>query len=382
MINVIGYISGGLGLGTAARATIRSLVDAGIPVATVDIELADKRSYTDSRWSHLNVQPAELSYPINLWHMNPLDARAIRERFPEMEQGRFNAIVPFWELSRPPLDWLAAFASYEMVLAPSRFIEGVISSDTSTNVRYYPIGMEPVQSSIQGDTRVRFGIPGDVFCFYTAFDLNSSIHRKNPMGAVRAFSLAFGTRKDVALVIKINGALADPRARDLRELLARTKNAVVIETYLSYDDNIAVIAACDAYVSLHRAEGFGYGPFEAMTLGKPVVATGWSGNMDYMDETNSLPVQYVLTPVSTLLRDYAQTRFDHTAYWAEPDIHHAATLMIRVVSDATFAANIGQRAQARAAQRNTDFLAGKSIEVLLSAYGANQFARATGTYSG
>ncbi len=382
MINVIGYLSAGLGLGTAARATVRSLIDAGIPVSTVDVELPDNRSYLDMRWSHLNAQPHELQHPINIWHLNPLDARMVRERYPMIEQGRFNATVPFWELSRPPLDWLAALSGYDLMLAPSRFIEGVFSGDTSTSVRYYPLGMEPVAVQESGTIRQRFHIPLETFCFYTAFDLNSSIQRKNPIAAVRAFSLAFGARTDVTLVIKINGSLADPRAHELRTILERVKNVAVIEEYVSYEDTIAIVGACDAFLSLHRAEGFGFGPFEAMTLGKPVVATGWSGNMDYMDETNSLPVQYVLTPVSALIRDYSQLRFDRTAYWAEPDVHHAATLMIRLVSDREYAATIGERARQKAAERNTDFLSGKSIEVLLAAYGARQFARATGAYSG
>ena len=64
------------------------------------------------------------------------------------------------------------------------------------------------------------------------------------------------------------------------------------------------MAACDAYVSLHRSEGTGLTITDAMALGKPVIATSWSGNMDFMDVSNSFPVRYELVELQRTIGPY------------------------------------------------------------------------------
>ena len=87
-------------------------------------------------------------------------------------------------------------------------------------------------------------------------------------------------------------------------------------------------AACDAYVSLHRSEGLGLPLIEAMYLGKPVIATGYGGVTDFLDDETGFVVHHRL---ATLQRSHGP--YPAGAVWAEPDIAHAAALM-RALADA------------------------------------------------
>jgi glycosyltransferase involved in cell wall biosynthesis len=114
---------------------------------------------------------------------------------------------------------------------------------------------------------------------------------------------------------------------------------VWINETLSRQDVYDLYAVCDAFVSLHRSEGWGMGPIEAMFLGKPVVATNWSGNADFMRPDNSLPVNYRLVKIE---RDVGPYRAGHT--WADPEIEHASWLMRRVMDDDELRARISREA--------------------------------------
>src|SRR6185503_6112602 len=110
---------------------------------------------------------------------------------------------------------------------------------------------------------------------------------------------------------------------------------------LSRQDVYELEAACDAFVSLHRSEGFGLGLAESMYLGKPVVGTNWSGNTDFMNHKNSCPVNYDLV---VLDRDHGP--YKKGQFWAEADVDHAAWYMKKLVDDRAFARQIGARAKA------------------------------------
>jgi glycosyltransferase involved in cell wall biosynthesis len=100
-----------------------------------------------------------------------------------------------------------------------------------------------------------------------------------------------------------------------------------------------LFSVCDAYVSLHRSEGFGITAAEAMCMGKPVIATDYAGNTDFMNVSNSYPVAYRLIELEQDHGPYKKGEF-----WADPDLDHAAEQMRRVFTEREQALRKGQRA--------------------------------------
>jgi glycosyltransferase involved in cell wall biosynthesis len=165
--------------------------------------------------------------------------------------------------------------------------------------------------------------------------------RKNPVALIRAFRLAFGDRKDRRLRLLITGAEDYAPARTaILGAVGRARNIAITWRPLTRPELFQWWGTPDAYAQLHRAEGFGLPLAEAMCAGLPVVATGWSGNMDYMAEHSSLPVRYRLIDVADPQRKYAASE----GQWAEPDIEHAAELMQTLAAQPGLAREIGATA--------------------------------------
>ena len=116
---------------------------------------------------------------------------------------------------------------------------------------------------------------------------------------------------------------------------------ILLNETLPRGEVLALFAACDCYVSLHRAEGFGLGMAEAMLLGKPVIATDYSGNRDFTTPETSYLVRCRREVCETATGPYPAG-----AVWADPDLGHAAEQMRRVYdcrADARAVAERGQR---------------------------------------
>jgi glycosyltransferase involved in cell wall biosynthesis len=172
------------------------------------------------------------------------------------------------------------------------------------------------------------------------------------------------------LLVKVNQSAAHPDDyAALCDWLAGVPGVHVTDRVLSRARVNGLIDACDGVISLHHSEGFGLVPAEAMYLGKPVVATGWSGNVDFMDVGNSCLVGYELV---TLARDYGPYRAGQQ--WAEPDIDHAASLLRRLLDDADFRATIGKRARQTIRSRFSPAAAGKRYAARLAAIGISRRA--------
>jgi len=173
--------------------------------------------------------------------------------------------------------------------------------------------------------RARLAVEDGTFVWLFVFDLRSYGARKNPLGLIEAFGRAFGPDEPVRLVIKCVNAGFDAAAFAALQAKARGRRISIVEGYWTAEEMHDLLAACDGYVSLHRSEGLGVPLANAMALGKPVVATGWSGNMDFMDVGNSFPVRHELVRLEESVGPY---RAGST--WAEPSLDHAAALMRRV----------------------------------------------------
>jgi glycosyltransferase involved in cell wall biosynthesis len=175
------------------------------------------------------------------------------------------------------------------------------------------------------------------------YDLNSTQERKNPQAVVRAFRTAFPDSKDVKLVVKIHNADKNPEDfAALQESLRDVPGAILINETLSHGELRALQGACDCFVSLHRSEGFGMGLAECMLLGKPVIATNWSGNLEFMNAENSCLVDYKLVEITQTCGPYKKGQ-----KWAAPDETHAASWMRKIVEDTGLRERISRAAKAR-----------------------------------
>jgi glycosyltransferase involved in cell wall biosynthesis len=308
---------------------------------------------------------------INLFHANPdWMERMLGAGAPDLElRHRLNVCVPFWELPVMPRDWVTLLGSMDVVLAPSTFVrEALADIESQVLVIDHPQAAF-LPPGVVAD-RQRFGIPPDAVAFAMSFAADSSVDRKNPFAAIRAFQRAFPDDEKVCLVVRAHTTLemnAHMMPADLQSFAADAR-IVMVGGELSYRDVLSLYMSCDAYVSLHRSEGLGLGPMEAMTLGKPVIATGWSGNMDFMDSRNSLPVPYRLVDVDVAQGSpYRRERFERPVFWAEPDVERAAEMMRLVRDDEGLRVRIGARATSDMAARREQVMRGGFVDAIEAA---------------
>ncbi len=249
-----------------------------------------------------------------------------------------------WELPVPAREWGVGKNYVNEVWACSAFAAGAFESLLPGRVRVVPYPLALVARPQVAGSRADFGLPEDVTA--VIFSLGSSFTRKNPLAAVAAFGQAFGNRADQVLVVKISGEAAFPaEAAAVRAAASAANNIMVFSGSWAPERIEALLAVTDIVLSLHRSEGFGLVPAQAMLLGIPVVATGWSGNMQFMDEQSAALAGYKLIAMTDPTGVYGNIP---GAVWAEPDIGHAAELLRRLGDDPAWRAELGQRGKAKA----------------------------------
>lgn len=336
-INLAGYIRAELGLGEAARSLAQACFNAQIEVSLVDLGYQTLHPQTDHP---LQRHGLDRYHAIDLHYVNASHAAQTADLLKSDGPGRNRYTIGFWHWEQPelPREALAAFQHLDEVWAPSTFVADAIAAVAPIPVFKVPhaVEFEPTP----GLTRARFGLPTDRVLVLVMYDFLSYQHRKNPEAALAAFRLAARQHPELALVIKtINGHKHPEALLRLKASVADLPNTTFIETFLSRQDTWNLQACCDILLSLHRAEGFGLAPAEIMRLGKAVVATGWSANMDFMTDANSMPVRYQLTALAHDVGAYPAGPL-----WAEADVDHAAWCLCRLVEDPLFKQQIGQQA--------------------------------------
>ena len=322
-LNVAGYFRAELGLGENGRLFVAAAKAAGEKVATISY------GETVNRQDHPFEDEGERGapYDINVICVNGDKVRGFASEIgPSFFQGRYTIGLWAWELEEFPLHMRDGFEFVDEVWAISTFTADAIRAVSPKPVFVLPpaIVKPDVHPSVE---RESFGVPATGFMFLFIFDFHSVMARKNPLGLIRAFQKAFEPGEGPVLVIKtINGHRRPGELEELRSAAARAPNVFLLETYLAASQCSALIAGCHCYVSLHRSEGFGLTMAEAMALGKPVIATGYSGNLQFMSRDNSFLVGHRLVPVPPGCGPYPPG-----ASWAEPDLEEAARLMRAVV---------------------------------------------------
>jgi glycosyltransferase involved in cell wall biosynthesis len=344
---VIGYVSGAFGLGIAATNTVTALIAGGHRVGVVDVDPGGDRFGRDTTYVRLRdtVTDAEA---INLFQMNPFETILFSDQWRRNAHltRSLNAAVPFWELPLLPVEWVEILDAMDVILAPTAFVAEACRAALSRPVVHFPQAVF-LPEGITPD-RHRFGLPASSTIFLVTLDMGSGFERKNPLAAIEAYSRAFGTSTDTVLLVKTNDWAYDEESRrvlaGIKDSLKDRANVRFMEENLSYRDVLSLYASCDVLVSLHRSEGLGLHLMEAMSLGRPVVATGWSGNMDFMTPDNSRLVPFTLVPVHTSHAAYASEMKRPGQRWAEPDLDSAASLMRELNADRALREAIGEQA--------------------------------------
>jgi glycosyltransferase involved in cell wall biosynthesis len=247
-----------------------------------------------------------------------------------------------WELPSPPRQWPDPKGLVSEIWTPSEFAHKSLALRFDVPISVVPHAVLPSHSRRQR-------APEQPFTVLTMADSRSSLQRKNPAGAIRAFARAFGGTAKARLIVKLSGAASSNDI--LPGGVGGDCRVEVIDSYLDDSALAGLYRSADVLLSLHRAEGFGLPMLEAMAMGVPVVATGWSGNLDFMSSQNAMLVPAREVPVED---DAVYFRYGH-AVWAEPDEAAAAAALRRLYEDAGFYSTISEAAYAAAVQFARDW---------------------------
>ncbi len=346
-------MSGNLGLGVLARHVVTVLLARSCPVSLLDIDPGKGRAGHDRRFAEYTVGSVrELPYPLTLLISPPNAIAAFlrdrRNRDLLLRDDGLNAALVNWEQMVVPSEWVRVMAGLDVVVAPSEFTRATFA-EALPSVPVFSTRVPLRMPETVTVDRTRFGLQRDGVWFGSGFEPQSDPSRKNPFAVLDAFEQAFPSRPDVGLVIKVNNATVDGRPHpvmdNLRSRSQMDRRIVLVEDSLPYESVLSLYASLDVYVSLHRSEGIGLGMIEAMSLGKPVIATGWSGNMSYMNRSNSCVVAYNLVPVRAQTYEYSQELLGPRAVWADPDVTNAAEWMRVLVEHPEVRAAIGLSAR-------------------------------------
>ena len=329
-VNFFGDLTGNGSLSELARTTLLTLQRRGLPVTYTELLYPAGLYHTEPMPDPLLANlPIGSHYPVNVvcYNLHMFETLS-PERLRELMQGKYTITNWVWEMPEVPTAWFPLFERVHEIWSPSTFVQRIFAAVTDRPVLAVPHPIEvPLTPNI---TRRDFGIPENRMIFLCIFSAASGDGRKNPWGVIEAFKRAFGSTQaqDAPLLI-----FKTQHSRDYPELMAALQAKVaevggllIPNTYNRQQMN-NLMSVIDCFVSLHRSEGFGLGLAEAMCVGKPVIATAYSGNVDFMDTENGYLVPYKLRNVLPEDHRYRPELLDYYTVemtWAEPDIEAAA----------------------------------------------------------
>lgn len=337
-VNVVGYFGAAAGLGERVRELAACLEAADVPVTRWDVTAG--------------AMPRGRLRRVTIAVVTAVQLESVRHRVPEVFErptiGYF-----FWELETVPDEQQWGIGLVDEIWAPTEFVRSAYSAATTRPVRLVPL---PIADPGPVERRRT----ADAFTFLVSFDHRSVMERKNPIGAVQAFRRAFPDGR-ARLVVKTMNAVEQPAAAaQLRAAIGADERITIVDDCLSRDEHVGLLASVDALVSLHRSEGLGLHLAEAMWLGVPVIATGYSGNLDFMDESCAVLVDHSLVPV-----EFGGGAYDGEAVWAEPDVDQAAEAMRVLLANPERCCDLAAAGRRRMERQPDRATAGRAMAALL-----------------
>jgi glycosyltransferase involved in cell wall biosynthesis len=338
-VNLLGHFYYPSGLQQALFCVRDALLECGVRVQCRNIPTSPHPTPLPEPIPTLDTELSDVSILVAGAHTFP--GRAYRKARLWMRPGVYRIAMWYWELESVPSEFAVNAVGLNEVWAPTRFVAEAMAKALSVPVVPMLPGLRvPEVPDEQVTPRSYFGLDESAFVFLFCFDLSSTSARKNPLGLMEAYYRAFGRDPRVQLVLKISRGEQQPKERETILRLAELTGVRVIDRVYPRSLTLDLIRRCDCYVSLHRSEGLGLTMAEAMLLGKPTIATAYSGNLDFMDDSNSLLVRYEYDEVPPNTPHYPAG-----CRWAEPDVDHAAELMRWVYEHPDQAAQLGRTAQ-------------------------------------
>lgn len=321
-VNLVGYLGAELGLGVAARRIRSALKAAGVPTAEVSYDRTSSRQREQSQGT------VATPYEFNLLLITPDQLPLfVRDVGAEFLVGHHNIGLWYWETDVVAPSQAEAFDLVDEIWVATEYLTRAFEGHGKP-VTVVPSPLVFDAPPAQTCRREHHGLD-DRFTFLFSFDFLSVSERKNPLGLIEAYTRAFPDRDGgTRLLLKsINGQLFPEELAHLRWVAASRPDITVRDAMLDPTDRLGLVAAADCYISLHRSEGLGLTMAEAMSLGTPVIATGYSGNMDFMPEGSVL-----LVPAREVTVGPGRYYPPH-GHWASPDLDVAAAHMRRVRGD-------------------------------------------------
>lgn len=363
-VNLIGYTRAEMGIGEGARSDAKALDAANEAFGIICFQSGNPSRMTDLSWQHKEIESAP--YDVTLLHINPDHAfQAITELPSEYFNGHYRIGYWAWELPEIPEAWAETFVHFDEIWVPSNFVQDAVAMRSPIPVIRIPHAVEvKVDTSLK---RADFQLPEEPFLFLAMFDTYSMPARKNPFGAIDAFRRAFAADDlNTRLVLKVNNP-TDEAIRSIKDAIGEHQNILILDKVYSRAQVNALISNTDCFVSLHRSEGFGFGPAEAMALGKAILATNWSGNTDYMRPDNCMPIDYKLVSIEEDFGPYKKGQI-----WAEPNIEQAAEAMHTLANDRELTNKLGRKAKATIEAEFSPLVVGEMMRKRLAAIRKNR----------
>lgn len=329
-VNLYGFAYGELGIGEDLRMAVACCEAANIPHHVVNVDAGNiRQADTLLQGKAVELHSSEPApYRINIFCLPAFDtaSRIYMQKGAEVFKGHHNIGWWPWELNVFPKAWQPhAFDLVDEVWASSTFLEDMYQRATTKPVKLVPLAVSV--DRLKKYPRKHFGLPAKTFLFLFIFDFNSSVERKNPMATLEAFKLAFlPTDNSVGLVFKtMNTNSEDPKWKAFIQACDDDNRIYVITETYSRPEVLGLMESCDAYVSLHRAEGYGRTMAEALLLGKTVLATNYSGNVDFCECEN---IHLISGNVDALDADeYPFVAVEDRAVWMNVNKYDAAKAM-------------------------------------------------------
>lgn len=337
---LVGHPYAPIGMGEHVRNTYRALRSVNVQPALTDIY--QMPAPNGDGLAEFAPVITDRQADINIFHINGNEVeQGLTHLAPRRPWHGYNVIYPLWELPKYPAEWARELDRFDEIWAPSRFIYDSLKAACTKPVFHMPLACDIALDSFLG--RRYFGIPESDYTFLFFYDLRSYTTRKNPQAVVKAFRKLQAERpySRVHLVIKVNGIETNRQEfeRLTQELADLRGNVTLIQHTMTGNEVKNLVRCCDCFVSLHRSEGYGFGIAEAMVLGKPVIATAFSGNMDFMSPEVSYGVGYELVEVKA-----GEYPHYHGQVWADAKWEEAAARMIALVDSPETGYALGKRA--------------------------------------